>query len=80
MAISEGKIHATADSAEDAVLALLSECDTDLSEILTIFAGKEVDADRRVALTDRIAREYPDLEITVYEGGQEVYDYLIALE
>lgn len=80
MAISEGKIHATADSAEDAVLALLSECDTDLSEILTIFAGKEVDADRRVALTDRIAKEYPDLEITVYEGGQEVYDYLIALE
>ena len=23
---------------------------------------------------------YPELELTVYKGGQEVYDYLIALE
>lgn len=80
MAISEGKIVATADSAEDAVMGMLEQCDTDFSEILTIFVGKDVDADRRVSLTDRIGEEYPDLDITVYEGGQEVYDYLIALE
>ena len=80
MAISGGKILATADSAENAVLEMLAASDTDFSEILTIFVGKNVDSEHRVSLTDRISEEYPDLEITVYEGGQEVYDYLIALE
>lgn len=80
MVISSGHIIATAESAEDAVMEMLSKTDADLCEIITLFTGSDVDADRRVALTDRIAEKYPDLELTVYEGGQEVYDYLIALE
>lgn len=80
MAISGGKIVATADNAESAVMNMLSEIDTDLSELVTVFVGKGVDAERRVNLTDRIREEHPDLEITVYEGGQDVYDYLIAIE
>lgn len=80
MALSEGRIVATADSAEDAALGMLAECDTDLAEIVTIFVGADVDADRRVSLTDRIGEEYPELEMVVYEGGQEVYDYLLAIE
>jgi dihydroxyacetone kinase-like predicted kinase len=69
-----------AESAEDAVMEMLSKTDADLCEIITLFTGSEIDANRRVALTDRIAEKYPDLELTVYEGGQEVYDYLVALE
>lgn len=81
MAISAGEIVATAENAEQAALDMLNTIvDTDLSEIVTIFVGKGVDADRRVSLTDRIGEEYPDLEIVVYEGGQDVYDYLIAVE
>lgn len=80
MAISNGKIIATAENAEDAVMAMLAESDVDFCEIVTLFVGKDVDADRRVSLTERIEAEYPDLELTVYEGGQEVYDYLVALE
>lgn len=80
MAISGGSIVYTADNAEDAVMGMLDATDTDLSEIITLFVGKDVDADRRVSLTDRIGAEYPDLTLTVYEGGQEVYDYLVAIE
>ena len=81
MAISAGEIVATAENAEQAALDMLNTVvDTDLAEIVTIFVGKDVDADRRVSLTDRIGEEYPDLEIVVYEGGQDVYDYLIAVE
>ena len=80
MAISDGRIVATAGCPEDAVMELLSVSDVDFSELITLFVGREVSVDRRVALTDRIAESYPDLEITVYEGGQEVYDYLVAIE
>ena len=80
MIISGGKIISTADNAEDAVMKMLEESDIDFCEIITLFVGKNVSADSRVALTDRISSEYPDLELVVYEGGQEVYDYLVAIE
>ncbi|MBQ8859368.1 MAG: DAK2 domain-containing protein [Clostridia bacterium] len=80
MAITDGGMSALAPTAEDAVMLALDEADTDLAEIITLFTGKGVTAERRVALTERLEESYPDCEITVYEGGQDVYDYLIAME
>ncbi len=80
IAISSGDIAAVADSAEDAVLAMLRSVDMDDYEIVTLFVGKDADCDRRACLTEKIEDEYPDCEVTVYEGGQDIYDYLIAIE
>ncbi len=80
MAISGGSIVATSDTAEETAIQMISASDVDFCELITLFVGRDVDADRRVELTDRISEEFPDLELTVYEGGQEVYDYLIAIE
>ncbi len=80
IAISEGEVAAVAESAEAALVAMLETADTDLCEIITLFVGKDVEADRRAELTERLEEQYPDCEITVYEGGQEVYDYLVAIE
>ncbi len=80
IAISGGEIVAVAESAEAAVLALLEETDTDLCEIVTLFVGSNVSADVRAALTEQLKERYEDCEIVVYEGGQDVYDYLVAVE
>lgn len=80
MAISGGSIVYTAESAEDAAMGMIEASDPDFAELITLFVGKDVDADRRVSLTERIEESYPDLTLTVYEGGQDVYDYLIAIE
>jgi dihydroxyacetone kinase-like predicted kinase len=47
---------------------------------MTVFVGSSVSADRRVEITDKLEELYPDFEITVYEGGQDVYDYIVAVE
>lgn len=80
LAISGGTVAATADSAEEAVLKLLNVADTELAEIITLFAGRNVTNDQRAALTERLKECCPDCEITVYEGGQEVYDYIVGIE
>ena len=80
MAISGGKITAVTETAEEAVLRLLETADADLCEIITLFVGKEVTDERRVALTEELKETYPDCEIVVYEGGQDVYDYFLAVE
>ena len=80
MAISGGRIVATAPSAEEAAMGMLSEADTDLCEIITLVVGKTVSEERRAALTEMLKDTYEDCEITVYDGGQDVYDYLISIE
>mgnify|MGYP002519795102 CR=1 FL=1 len=35
---------------------------------------------KRAELTEKLKELYDEYEITVYEGGQEVYDYLVAVE
>ena len=80
IAISEGSIIAVTKTPEDAVMEMLENSDIDLCEIITLFVGKNVSAEKRTELTDMLHEAYDEYEITVYEGGQDVYDYLIAVE
>ena len=80
IAISDGEVTVISDTAENTVMDFVSQIDTDEYEIVTLFVGKDVREDERAALTERIEDEYPDLTLEVYVGGQDVYDYLIAVE
>lgn len=80
MAISGGNIVAVSDNPENAVLAMLENADIDLCEIITLFVGNSVKEEKRVFLTEKLKEIYAEYEIVVYEGGQEVYDYLVAVE
>lgn len=78
--ISGGNIVAVENTPEDAVLSMLEANDIDLCEIITLFVGSRVSIEKRVELTEKLKELYNEYEITVYEGGQEVYDYLVAVE
>ena len=80
IAISGGEIVATDDSARSALLSMLSGLDMDDYEIITVFAGAEVTPDERADLIDELEELYPDHEVIAYEGGQEIYDYYVAVE
>lgn len=78
--IKKGCISAKSETAEEAVIRLLETMDTELCEIITLFAGENVTEERRANLTEQLEELYPDCEITVYNGGQPVYDYYISAE
>ena len=80
MAIGGGEIIAATPTAEDAVLEILKNTDMMLAEIITLFVGKSVSDDSRVALTEKLCELYEDCEVTVHIGGQDVYDYYVAVE
>ena len=80
IAISGGEIVAVSDSYLSVINNMLDTVDMDMYEIITLFVGKNVDAESRAELTEKLEELYPTSEIVVYEGGQEVYDYLIAIE
>ena len=80
IAISGGNIVAIETTPEEAVLSMLEASDIDLCEIITLFVGNHVSAEKRAELTEKLNEIYDEYEIVVYEGGQEIYDYLVAVE
>ena len=80
IAITNGEINVVAEDTRSAVLGVLESIDMDDYEIITLFAGKNVTEDERADLTEEIEDLYPDCEVIVYEGGQDIYDYYIAIE
>lgn len=52
----------------------------DESEIITLFVGEGVSDEQRVGMTEALEEHFKYHVIEVYIGGQQVYDYLIAVE
>lgn len=80
LAFGGSELLATADSAENAAWQLLEKLGADDGEIITVFVGREVDEARRAAFQKTLGERYSQHEVVVYEGGQEIVDYLIGVE
>ena len=59
---------------------LLNAEDIDDKEIITLFYGKDVSQEEKEIARSFIAENFEDLEVIEFDGGQEVYSFLIALE
>ncbi len=67
-------------TAEDAALKLTEKMLEEGGELVTVFVGREADAKRSEMLIDTMTSKFDDVEIYPYEGGQNVYPYLIVVE
>lgn len=86
--LSKGEIIGLDDKAILAKGNLVSETTEKLIETMfddsvmniTLFYGEDIREDEANALQETLAKKYPDCEVTVANGGQPVYYYLVSLE
>ncbi len=79
--ILDGVLVSAELSTFDAISHMLQEIpDLDDRELVTLFVGNNVGDDDRVAVTEALEAQFPALSFEVIMGGQEVYQYLIAVE
>lgn len=50
------------------------------SEIVSLYWGQDIEEDQAQALTDALAKEFPDHEVELYFGGQPLYYFLLSVE
>ena len=80
MALAEGQLFGT-DRAIDALLERLALADSQQqAEFISIFYGEDVTAEQATETLAIFQRLCPNAEITLLDGGQPVYYYMISAE
>ncbi len=79
--ILDGDIVTSTSDALDALCQMIEQID-DLEdrELITLFVGAGVNDDDRVRVTEALEERFDEQELQVYISGQEIYDYLVAVE
>lgn len=75
-----GKIALIGRDAEDVLKDLVARMAGDDSEIITIFYGEGIPAERAEALREELSAAYPGHEVEVHHGGQPLYYYIFSVE
>ena len=79
LALCEGKLAANSKRPHDVLKKLVRELVRADSTFATIIYGEGVSEEEAVKLEEMFLRENHDLEITVINGGQPVYYYILRL-
>jgi len=78
--ISNGEIISSTEDRLGAVCALMEDLVDADSEIVTIMFGDQVEKKELEQVMLSIDSHYPDVEVEVIEGNQDIYSYIIAVE
>ena len=52
----------------------------DMSEIISIYYGEEVDEEKANELGEKVSEMFPDCDVEVHFGGQPIYYYVVSVE
>ncbi|MBO5713537.1 MAG: DAK2 domain-containing protein [Clostridia bacterium] len=81
MCISDGKLISAGIGRVNVLIdALRKTDDIDEKELLTVFYGKKLAMNEKNRFRDAVEELFPDLELIEYEGGQDIYSFLVCLE
>ena len=86
LALDNGKLSFVETNAKRAVLKLTRNLMASRrvsgreAEFLTLMFGEDIEEDTAQAIATEIRQRFPNLEVTVVNGGQPVYYYIISIE
>lgn len=75
-----GKLMVKGDSPAQVIHKTLEQIDAKDYEIITLYYGESITADRAQQLADEIENQYPEQEVEVVDGGQPHYHYILSVE
>lgn len=82
MGLCNGAIKFVDDDKQTVAVATTKELfDADTNYLITVFYGEEISEDDAQALEEKLHEEFgEDVEISLIEGGQPIYYYIISVE
>ena len=80
MGIGDSGILAVGEELEATTLEMFKELVDDMSEIISIYYGEEVDEAVANELGDKVGEMFPGCDVEVHFGGQPIYYYVVSVE
>ena len=80
LALAEGKMCYTGSDLSAAMRSVIEYLSAEGAEFFTVYRGEDATEDRNVIVDEMLASSLPDAEVSVVEGGQPVYYYMISAE
>ena len=80
MGIGDAGILAVGEDLEATTLEMFKELVDDMSEIISIYYGAEVDEEKANELGEKVSEMFPDCDVEVHFGGQPIYYYVVSVE
>ena len=80
MGIGDAGILAVGEELEATTLEMFKELVDDMSEIISIYYGAEVDETVANELGEKVSEMFPDCDVEVHFGGQPIYYYVVSVE
>jgi DAK2 domain fusion protein YloV len=80
LGLIEGDVATIGADVADVARGVLDRMLSGGGELVTLIAGAHAPAGLAEALDEHLRREHPDVEVGVYDGGQERYPLLIGVE
>ena len=80
MAMLEGKLLCASRRFEDVLLKLARAMCSKKSQFITVFAGEGADPKQAQFVCDSFGKEAKNAEVSLMDGGQPVYSYVISVE
>ena len=80
MGIGDSGILAVGEDLEATTLEMFKELVDDMSEIISIYYGEEVDEAVANELGEKVGEMFPDCDVEVHFGGQPIYYYVVSVE
>jgi len=78
--LNSKKILAKATSVEEATIKLIDKIKDEAHALINLYYGKDVKQEEAEALQAKIIEKYPECDVEVYYGGQDIYYYIVSLE
>ena len=80
MGIGDSGILAVGEELEASTLEMFKELVDDMSEIISIYYGEEVDEAVANELGEKVGEMFPGCDVEVHFGGQPIYYYVVSVE
>jgi len=80
LALVDDALATSSNDFNDVVRIVAEKLSTYEPEYVTIFTGEDADDDELKAASDFISSFAPNVEVTIIEGGQPVYRYIVSAE
>ena len=78
--LNSKKILTKSDNIVDTTLKLVDKLKDNGQALINLYYGKDVSEEDATALSQKISEKYPDCDVELYYGGQDIYYYIVSME